>query len=387
MFGKRFTLFRLVGFAVHVDLSWLVLAFLVTWTLAIGYFPFRYAGLATETYWGMAVGGALGLFASIVFHEFAHAVVARRYGIPMKGITLFIFGGVAEMTREPPNAKSEFMMAIAGPAASVLVALTCFGIDFVAEAGGWPLPVRAVIGYLAWINLILVVFNLVPAFPLDGGRILRSILWAVKDNLHWATRISSALGGAFGFLLIILGVVSFFLGNLIGGVWWFILGMFIRGASRTAFQQMLVRELLEGEPVRQFMRTDPVTVPASATVRDLVENYVYRHHHKLYPVMNGEELAGCVTLNRIKEIPREEWETRTVGELARACDPQNTIAPETDAIKAYSILHQTGSSRLMVVENGRLAGILSLKDLLNFLAMKIALEGEAGGAGPGRRLA
>ncbi len=376
MFGKRISLFKLCGFAVHVDLSWLVLAFLVTWTLAVGYFPAYYTGLAPVTYWWMGVVGTLGLFVSIVFHEFAHSIVARHCGIPMKGITLFIFGGVAEMTREPPNPKSEFMMAIAGPVASVIAAACFLTLGRIAETLAWPTAVFGVLGYLGWINMVLVVFNMVPAFPLDGGRVLRSILWGARNDMHWATKIASAIGGGFGILLIVLGVFNFFAGNLISGIWWFILGMFIRGASRMAFQQMLLREMLEGEPISNFMRRDPVSVPSSATIRELVDNYVYRHHHKLFPVVDDGRLSGCITLNRIKEVPREEWDTRTVGEFAFFCNEENTITPETDAVKAFSLMHRTGAGRLMVVEDGELKGILALKDLLNFLAAKVELEGE-----------
>ncbi len=376
MFGKRITLFKLLGFEVHVDLSWLILAFLVTWTLAVGYFPMHYKNLAVPIYWWMGVAGAVGLFASIVFHEFAHSIVARRYGIPMKGITLFIFGGVAEMSKEPPNPKSEFLMAIAGPISSVIAAGCFFVLAQLAEKTGWPLPLIGVFSYLAWINLLLVAFNMVPAFPLDGGRVLRSILWGMKGNLHWATRISSAIGSGFGILLVVLGVVSFFTGNVIGGIWWFVLGMFIRGASQTAFQQMLLREMLKGEPVRHFMRKDAVTVPSSTTIRELVENYIYRHHFKLFPVVDDGKLTGCITLARIKEVPTHDWDRRTVGELARSCDNGNTVTPDTDAVRAFSIMNRAGASRLLVVENGKLAGILSLKDLLKFLALKLELEGE-----------
>ncbi len=376
MFGKRITLFKLLGFEVHVDLSWLVLAFLVTWTLAVGYFPAEYKGFSHATYWWMGVAGALGLFVSIVLHEFAHSIVARRFGIPMKGITLFIFGGVAEMSKEPPSPKSEFFMAIAGPIASVLIAVCCFLLAWLGRATQSPLPLTAVLTYLGSINLILVLFNIVPAFPLDGGRVLRSALWAAKQNLHWATRIASGIGSGFGILLVVLGVFSFFTGNIIGGIWWFILGIFIRNASRMTFQQMLLREALAGEPVRHFMRENPVSVPSSATIREVIDDYVYRYHHKLFPVVDNGQLVGCITINRIKEVPREEWEQRTVGELARGCDTENTVSPETDAIGALSKMHRSGASRLLVVDHGRLAGILSLKDLLQFLAMKVELEGE-----------
>ena len=191
MFGARITLFRLLGFEVRLDASWLILAVLLTWSLARGYFPAYYPGLAAQTYWWMGVVGALGLFASIVLHELAHSVVARRYGLPMRGITLFIFGGVAEMDDHPPTAKSEGMMAIVGPIASYALALVFYLLHLAGSGGGLPEALTGVLGYLAFINLVLATFNLVPGFPLDGGRVLRSILWAWKGDLRWATRTAS----------------------------------------------------------------------------------------------------------------------------------------------------------------------------------------------------
>lgn len=376
MFGNRFHLFTLLGFKIYVDLSWLILAFLITWTLAVGFFPTVAPDLVPAAYWWMGVSGALGLFGSIIFHELGHSVVARRYGIPMKGITLFIFGGVAEMTREPPNAKSEFMMAIAGPIASVFAGVFFFALYGLALAAEWTAPVAMVLGYLATINIILAVFNMVPAFPLDGGRVLRSILWGVKKDLAWATRISSALGGAFGLLLVVLGIVNLFTGNVIGGVWWIILGLFIRAASKMSYQQMLLREMLEGEPVRNFMRSDPVSVPSTATVQELIDNYVYRHHHKFFPVVDGGRLSGCISLHQVKSIPSEEWGNRTVGDLSQPCNGDNTITPDSDAMNALTTMHNTGASRVLVAENGLLKGVLALKDLMNFLALKLEVEGE-----------
>jgi Zn-dependent protease/predicted transcriptional regulator len=386
MFANRIKLFTLLGFEVYVDPSWLVLAILITWSLAVGFFPMQIEGLAASTYWWMAVAGALGLFVSIIFHELGHSVIARRYGIPMKSITLFIFGGVAEMTREPPNAKSEFMMAIAGPIASIIAAGVFYAVYWIALAAAWPVAVAGVFGYLALINLILVVFNMVPAFPLDGGRVLRSILWGVQKDLRRATRISAAFGTAFGILLMILGLVSLLAGNLIGGIWWFILGLFIRGASKMAVRQMLFRQLLEGEPVGNFMRRDPITVPSSTTIRELVDDYIYRHHHKMFPVVDDGHLTGCITLSRVKEVPQEEWGRRMVGELVWPCNEDNTITPATDAMVAFTTMHGKDLSRVMVVENGRLAGILALKDLMKFLALKLDVEGEPTGP-PARRSA
>jgi Zn-dependent protease/CBS domain-containing protein len=377
MFGKRINLFKLFGFEVRIDLSWVILAILVAWSLSAGFFPVRFKGLSTETYWLMGIVGALGLFLSIVIHEMSHSLVARNYGMPMKGITLFIFGGVAEMKKEPQSPKAEFMMAIAGPISSILIGLAFYGIYVLSRQSGWPEPIYGVVQYLAWMNGLLAGFNLLPAFPLDGGRVLRSILWGWKKSLRWATRVSSHIGSGFGILLIIFGIFQFFSGNFIGGMWWFFIGMFLQSAAKMSYQQLLVRKALQGESIRRFMRPDPVTAPPSISVGELVEDYIYRYHFKFFPVVEEtNQLVGCVTTKQVKEIPRQEWSQKRVGEIAVRCSSENTISPEMDAIEALSLMNQTGSSRLMVTEGNRLIGVISLKDMLGFLSLKVELEGK-----------
>jgi len=374
MFGKRIKLFKLLGFEVNIDLSWTIIAVLITWSLAKGLFPYWHPGLEQETYWLMGVVGALGLFISIVAHEFCHSIVARKFGMPMKGITLFIFGGVAEMGDEPPTAKAEFSMAIVGPLSSLAIAVIFYLIYHWGESVGWNPPINVVLKYIAYINAILAAFNLLPAFPLDGGRVLRSILWGAKGDLRWATRVSSAIGSAFGIGLIVLGIFQFIYGNIIGGLWMFLIGMFLKNAAQMSYQQLLVRKALEGEKVRRFMNTSPVAVQDSITVEHLVEDYIYKYHYKMFPVMSGDKLVGCITTRQVKEIPREAWSRETIREAASECSAENTISPDTDAIKALGLMTQSGVSRLLVVENGRLVGIVTLKDLLDFFSLKVELE-------------
>ncbi len=373
MFGRSITLFKLFGFAVRIDFTWIFIAVLVTWSLATGLFPQKSPGLGAVTYWVMGGAGALGLFLSIIFHELCHSLVARRFGLVMSGITLFIFGGVAEMTDEPPSPKAEFLMAGAGPLSSLVLGGVAFGVHQLL-AGSAGTAVLAVFDYLALINVLLALFNLIPAFPLDGGRMLRAVLWGRKGNIKWATRVTSSIGSGFGMVLIILGVLAFIRGNFIFGIWWFMIGMFLRGAAGQSYRQLVLRRALEGEPVRRFMSGDPVTVDPDTYVRDLVEHYIYRTHHKLYPVVDDGRLQGCVTLDRVKEIPREKWDWTRVGELASGCSEENTVGPEVDAMEALTRMRRHGVSRLMVVDNGKLVGILSLKDLVGFLSMKVELD-------------
>lgn len=377
MFGKRITLFKLLGFAVRVDLSWTIIAVLITWSLAKGFFPVYYKDLSQTTYWYMGVAGALGLFVSIIVHELSHSLVARRYGMMMRGITLFIFGGVAEMEEEPPSAKAEFLMAIAGPLVSFGLAV---GFSSMAELGkhiGWPVPVIGVWGYLGLMNRILAIFNLIPAFPLDGGRVLRAVLWRWKGNLKQATRTASRLGGLFSMALILLGFINILGGRVIGGLWMFLIGIFLADAATSSYRQLMTRQALEGEPVQRFMEPNPVTVSPTISVAQLVEEYIYTYHFKMFPVVDHGKLLGCVSTREVARIPRSEWEQYTVGNLIQPCSSTNTIGPRDDALKALASMSQTQNSRLMVVDGERLVGVIALKDLLNFLALKIELEEKA----------
>ena len=373
MFGRSIRLFNLFGFQVKIDVSWFVLAALIIWSLAVGLFPYYYKDLASITYWWMALLGAIGLFVSIIAHEFMHSLVARNSGLPIRGITLFVFGGVAHMEQEPPSAKAEFWMAAAGPATSMVIGSIFYGLRVIGKSGGWPTPAVGIIAYLAFINWILAVFNLLPAFPLDGGRILRAILWSWKKNIRWSTRVASRIGSFFGILLIVYGILQFFSGNFIGGVWVFLIGMFLQNASRMSYRQLLTRQALEGEHVRRFMKQNPITIPSSISVSKLVEEYVYEYHFKMFPVVDNDELRGCVTTQQLKSVPKQEWATKKVHDITNSCTAENTISPDTDAVKALATMNRTGNTRLLVVEDNKLVGVLTLKDIMRFLSVKLDL--------------
>ena len=374
MFGKKINLFKLLGFEVRIDLSWIIIAVLIAWSLSTGLFPFYYKNLSIQTYWVMGIIAAVGLFISIIVHEFSHSLVARKYGIPMKGITLFIFGGVAEMEEEPPSPKVELFMAGVGPLSSMAIAGVFYGVSILGKTIGWGEPVNGVVVYLAAINALLAGFNLLPAFPLDGGRVLRAALWHWKRNVRWATRIAAQIGSGFGILLILLGLLAVFRGNFIGGMWWFLIGLFLRSAAKMSYRQLVTREALEGEKVQRFMNPNPVTVQPTTTLNDFVEDYVYKYHFKMFPVVNSDRVIGCITTKQVKDVPREQWSDITVRELALECTPDTTVKPDDDAMRALSLMRRTGGSRLVVVEDDQLAGVVSLKDMLEFLSLKVDLD-------------
>ncbi|MFP4164406.1 MAG: site-2 protease family protein [Chitinispirillaceae bacterium] len=374
MFGRRIRLFKLLGFEVNIDLSWIIIAVLIVWSLAQGVFPLYYEGLASEVYWAMGILGAIGLFVSIIVHEFCHSLVARRYGLPMKGITLFIFGGVAEMEDEPPSAKAEFLMALAGPVASVIVGFSFWGV---LEAGRfflWPLPVLIIFNYLRTINLVLAVFNMLPAFPLDGGRVFRSVLWGIRGNILWATKVASMVGSGFGLTLIALGVFSVFAGGIVGGLWWALIGLFIRSASKMSYDNIRVKGALEGEPLQRFLEDHPVTVSADTTVDHLIEDYIYKYNFNLYPVLRDGEVR-CISVSDVKNVPQNDWANHRVEEYAKPCSSENSVLISENAMKAFSIMNRTGNSRLMVLTpRGDLLGTVNQKDMVRYLTLKMSFS-------------
>jgi Zn-dependent protease/predicted transcriptional regulator len=374
MFGKSINLFRLFGFQIQADLSWLILAFLITWSLATGYFPDQYLQLSLTQYWGMGVLGAIGLFGSLIFHELSHSLVARRFGIPMKGITLFIFGGVAHMEDEPPNPKSEFFMAIVGPLSSLVLAALLYGAMQGGRAVGWPEPVSGIVGYLSFINVLLAMFNMVPAFPLDGGRVFRSALWAWTGDIRYATRLAARFGSGFGIVLIVWGGYNFFTGNLVGGLWYVLIGFFLYGAAHQAYQQVLVNRALRGESVRRFMSRDPVTVSPDLSVQALVDDYLYRYLYDMFPVLEGTKVVGCASKKHVGNLSRAEWPHKRVADIMEVCSPEKTVQADSDAGKALAQMNKTRSSRLLVLDGDRLVGVIALKDLLKYLAFRLDLE-------------
>lgn len=372
---RGFPLFTILGFKVRLNLSWLLLGLLITWSLAAGYFPERYPDLGTRTLWWMGAAGALGVFFSIVFHELSHSLVGRQFGLPVGGITLFLFGGIAELRHEPRTPWTEFLMAVAGPLSSFVLSGAFFLGDHLAGQAGLPVPVVGVLHYLGFINLVLAIFNLVPAYPLDGGRIFRAAIWAWRKDMLKATRTASRVGGSFGLALMILGVLAFLSGDLIGGMWSFLIGGFLRGAATTSYRQLLTRQFLEGRTVGDLMNNRPVSVPPSLTIREFLEEWVYRQPRILYPVVENSHLIGCVRISDLKGIVREARDTRTVADIMTSVSKENSVTPERNATELLTGMLVPGViDQKLVVQNGQLVGTISLQDLHSAMAIQMELE-------------
>jgi Zn-dependent protease len=302
-----------------------------------------------------------------------HALVARARGMRISGITLFLFGGVSELGEEPPSAPTEFLMAIAGPVVSLILSIA-FGVAAAwGLQAGWSPPIVLVCGYLGMINGLLLLFNLIPAFPLDGGRVLRSILWAATGSVQRATFWASQAGQLFAWLLIAWGFMQFFTGHWLGGIWTGLIGLFLNGAAQSSYRQVVVRSALHGEPLRRFMHADPIAVPPTLDLQHWVEDFVYRYHRKTFPVVAEGHLLGWAETQALAKVPRSEWDRHTVGEVMRHDLEALTISPDADALEALNKMRREGVSRLLVTEGDRLIGIITLKDLLRILDLKLEL--------------
>lgn len=383
MARRRWTLLRLFGFEIRFELTWLILLALIIWSLSEGYFPEAYADLPESTYLWMAVIGAAGMIASLVIHELAHSLVARGYGMTIKGITLFAFGGAAELEDEPPTARAEFLMAVAGPLTSLVLAALFWLLAGALAAVAVPMPLVGIVRYLAAINVILALFNLVPAFPLDGGRMLRATLWAWRGDMRWATRIAANIGGAFGIALIVLGIVNAFSGNLVGGMWYALIGLFVRAAASGSYQQLVTRQVLGRVPVARVMTRAVVTAPPETTVAALVDDYFLGRNLKLVPVVADGAAIGVVDVRAAKAVPRGEWERRRIADIMTPLSPEITVGAEANAGAALERMTRGGQSRLLVMEGAHLAGIVSLTDILRVVSVQLEFDGPPRGSRPG----
>lgn len=374
MFGKRLNILNVGGIKIGVDISWLFIAILITVSLALGYFPYYSPHQSQEAYWIMGFIGMLGLFICVILHELGHSLVALHYKIPVPQITLFLFGGVAEIKKEPDSAKVEFLMAIAGPLVSVVLAALMYVLTVLGMHYHWPFYVTGITTYLAVINLILVIFNLLPAFPLDGGRVFRSILWGLKKDIKWATRVATQIGKIFGLILILIGIFLFIRGLFFSGIWIAIIGIFLRQAAASSLMQLYLNEGLREEKVTKFMKTTLITVSPDITVDDFVEKFVYQSHHYMYPVMEQGRPLGIIILNSIKSVPKSEWGSTSVVKFMIPFDQLKTVTPNTNAMKALEIMQENDIPSLLVMEDNKLVGIVTESDLYRKIALKLELE-------------
>jgi len=354
----------IAGIELRVHYNWLLILALVTWSLAQNFFPQSYPGWQRSTYWIIGFIAALLLFASVLLHELAHSFVARARGMPVTSITLFIFGGVSNIAREAERPKTEFAMAIIGPLTSIALAGLFYGLWLV--IGNKISPFAAILYYLGFVNAFLAVFNLLPGFPLDGGRVLRSILWGITGNLVKATSVASAVGQGFGWLLIGFGIFQMLTGNLLDGLWMAFIGWFINSAAASSRQETALQEHLKNIQVKAVMNNSVETVSPQVMVSELVEGIFLRYHRRSIPVAEGGKVVGIVTITDVRHVPQERW-GQTPVETIMTRQPLHAVSPEDNLTRGMALIAQHDINQVLVLQDGRLMGTLSRADIIGYL--------------------
>jgi Zn-dependent protease/predicted transcriptional regulator len=379
---------KLFGIKIRIDWSWLLILLLVVWNLSSAFsqvhpdWDLSFSIL-------MGVIAALLFFLSVLLHELAHSLVAKSQGIAVTNITLFLFGGVSNIREEPKSPSNEFWMAILGPVTSLVIGFSLLlvsgiGINPQNLMGRQPMEVlgelsaiRTLTFWLGSINVLLGIFNLIPGYPLDGGRVLRSIFWAITKNLRKATRWASYVGQVIAWTMIVSGIamvfgirIPFFGEGLVNGLWLIFIGWFLNNAARSGYHQLVIRDVLEDVPVRQMSKRNPPTVPANISVDSLVEDYIMQMDDQAFPVMEAEKLVGIVTLDDVRRIPGIERGTTTVAEIMTPRDDMITVSPDDDAHEALRSISTNAIRQLVVLENDQLFGLVRRRDIVRFLQLQ-----------------
>jgi Zn-dependent protease len=364
MFRHTIPIGRVLGIPIDLDYSWFLIAALITWMLAVSYYPVELRGGTSAEYWLMGAVTAVLFFVSIVVHELAHSWVALRYKIPVHRITLFIFGGVSQIAGEPPSASAEFLIAVVGPLTSfALAALFYFLEPLFANIA----PALAVAKYLVLINGILGLFNLVPGFPLDGGRVFRAIVWGVNKNFRRATMIAASTGRFFGFLFIFWGVWQALRGSVANGLWIAFIGWFLESAAVAQIQQQMVQGLLVGHKVSEVMGDACTHVPGDISLQKLVEQEVLAHGRRCFLVDRGDRVVGLLTLHNMKEIPRSSWTTTTAAQAMMPVEKLSSIDPKAELWTAMEKMGRDGINQMPVMLGNNFVGMLSRGDIVKYL--------------------
>lgn len=372
---KRVTLFHFFGFDVKADASWLFLPILLAWSFSEQAFPGLYPGHDVNTYQLMGVAAVAGLFISVIAHEVAHALIAEYYDMPIDSITLFVFGGVAEMKGEPSHAKGECLMALAGPIMSGLLGLLFLAWAEILRIVTGVNPTMQVLQYLGKLNIILVIFNMVPAFPLDGGRALRALLWHFRKNLVIATRQAAEIGEIFSFMVI--GYALYMVvheNSVVSGMWMGIMGLFMSATNNEAVRQSESRALLGLETVERFMSTSAVSVSPDILVSDLVEKYIFAHFQRIFPVVDNGRLVGVIGIRNVSSLDRAHWSWRHVGGVMEPVSDKNTIPPDFNAADALDRMKKENIDNLLITDGNMFKGIVTLRDLAAYLSVTLKLD-------------
>jgi Zn-dependent protease/predicted transcriptional regulator len=374
---RHISLFKVAGIQVDIDFSWIIIFALILWSLSAGYFPSAYPGHGTLSYWIIGLAATLLFFASVLIHELSHATVGNMLGEKIDRITLFIFGGMAHLSGEPRTANDEILIAGVGPLTSMVLALIFWliykTIALVPGASLWP----AVFRYLAFINLALALFNLLPGFPLDGGRLFRALIWKRTGNMDQATARAADWGTGLAWVMMIFGGLEIFGGALVGGLWLIFIGLFLRSAALSEYQGTVAAHLLQRVSVADIMTRDPVTLAPGLPIADAIEHYFLKYGYGGFPVVDDGRVLGALTLSQVRHCSPADRAHRKVGDLLRPLDPALSISPRASAMDAVHQMNEADSGRLLVIENDKLAGLITRSGVMRFMQIRAQLEAKA----------
>ncbi|MBI5701627.1 site-2 protease family protein [Candidatus Saganbacteria bacterium] len=318
----------------------------------------------------MGIVSALLLFICLILHELSHSVVARTNELPIAGITLFVFGGVAHMEKEPQSPKVEFKMAIAGPLMSIALSLFFLLLSYVFKFLSFVPVAIAITDYLSFFNIAIAIFNIVPAFPLDGGRVFRAVLWHFLKSQKKATRIAAGLGKIFASLLMGLGFLGLITGSIVSGVWFIFLGFFLLEAADLSYRSLVMKRAFSGIKVKDIMSANVISVPSGISIKNLIDTYFFKYRHNCFPVIKDGALLGIVTFHDTKDVPKEEWDNKTVNDILIKLESNMIINEEKAIEEALTELAHNDIGRLLVVEDEKLVGIISHKDIIRLFKYK-----------------
>jgi Zn-dependent protease/CBS domain-containing protein len=365
LFGTSWRVGRIAGIEVRVDSSWVVIALLITYSMYLRV-SFLYPELSGAGAVALGILASVLFFGSVLVHELAHAVVSQARGIRVQDITLFLFGGATRARVESRGPGDEFLIAVVGPLTSGILA-ALFGIFAGLGRDVLSRPLAGTLGYLGWVNLLLAVFNLIPGFPLDGGRLLRSAIWRATGSLSRATRIASVSGQAVGWLLVAGGVAFLLAGDLAGGIWFAFIGWFLVQAARSSYQELQLQQLLRGVEAEDVMAGNLLRIPPELTLQQAVDDYFMRYDHSAFPVEEQGRTIGLLTLRGVRRVPSEQWSSRRVRDLMVPLSDQVVVAPHARMDGVLGKLEDGEANRVLVVEDGEVVGIITPTDLTRWL--------------------
>lgn len=374
MFGSSFKLFKVFGIEIRLDISWFIVFALFAYYFGFNYFPAVLPGVNNGIIAIVTFITVILFFTSVLVHEMSHSLVAKSKGTPVERITLFLFGGMAQIEKEPETPVNEFTMAIAGPVASFVLAII-FGVIWLLT-GQYEL-IREPVRYLTIINIVLGVFNMLPGYPLDGGRVLRSIIWKVTGNIKKATFIASSTGRVIGFLIIAVGIFFLFTGNFLNGIWFAFIGWFLQSSAQMGYRQLVFETSIKGVKVGDVMNDDIVMVEKDMSLQELIDEYFMRYRFGRFPVvedLRSERLIGIISLHDIKSVERQRWPEVKVGDIVKIITENEKVDMSMEVSDAIKKMGKSGLGHLVIMSGNKLKGIITKSDVMRFIKLQSELH-------------